>query len=115
MPGELVGIALFIGFFWSISFITKTLSDNRVRRELMKTGANNEMIATLMMDASRDNPRESLKWGMVSVATGAALVMIQLLGLHSDEALTYGLIFLFAGSALIGFYLINPSTDDADV
>ena len=107
MSEEILGMVFFVTFFGMISFITRTLSDNRVRREVLKVeAANSEFVDALMREGGRD-PEANLKWGLVIVALGGALMLIHFLGLDGDQPLTWGLLALFAGGALIGFYAIS--------
>ena len=114
MFGELIPIVLFIMFFGVIGYITRVISDNRVRRELVSLNADKETIDYLFLRARSENPDGSLKWGIVSVALGAALALIQLLGLAEDQPMTYALLFIFGGSGLLGFYALKTTQDNTD-
>ena len=113
MSEEILGMVFFVSFFGMISYITRVLSDNRVRREVLKVDANSDYIRALMADGGRTDPKSSLKWGMVTIALGGALALIHVLGLDGDQALTWGLLALFGGGALIGFYLIADKDESA--
>lgn len=107
MAGELIPILIVLGFFLMIAFVTRTLSDNRVRRELLQTNADAATIENLFLRSRSENPDNSLKWGIVSVSIGISLVLIELLKLAADEPMAYGLVFIFGGGGLLVFYAIK--------
>lgn len=107
MAGELIPILIVLGFFLMIGFVTRTLSDNRVRRELLQTNADAATIENLFLRSRSENPDNSLKWGIVGVSIGISLVLIELLKLSADEPMAYGLVFIFGGGGLLVFYAIK--------
>lgn len=107
VPGELIPIVIIPGLFILIAFITKILSDNRIRRELINSNADTSTIENLFLRSRSENPDGSLKWGIVSVAIGLSLVLIELIDLSGDQAMTYGIVFIFGGAGLLCFYAIK--------
>lgn len=107
MPGELIPIIIVPGFFILIAFISKLISDNRVRRELINSNADTTTIENLFLRARSENPDGSLKWGIVAVAIGISLILIETFNLSGDQAMTYGIVFIFGGAGLLGFYMIK--------
>ena len=49
---------------------------------------------------------DALKWGIVAVATGAALVLIQMLPYERDEPIVLGIALLFVGIGLLVYYAL---------
>ena len=107
MPDELIPIIIVPFFLGTIAFITKVLSDNRVKRELVNMKADADMIQKMILEAPAMNRESSLKWGIVSVALGAGLAVIHVLGLDGDEPMTYAIMFMFGGAALLGHYALK--------
>lgn len=103
---ETLALSIPITFLVIVGLMTKWISDNRVRRELLKAEATPEQMEALMRRPVQDVD-SSLKWGIVAVAIGVALVGIQLLNLDGDEPITFGLIFIFGGAGLLAFYGIK--------
>jgi len=101
---EMVPIVMFISMFATLSYITRVISDNRVRRELVANQVSPEVIQKLFLENRAEDFNTNLKWGMVSVALGLALVIIQFTGLNSEEPLTFGIGFLAAGGGLLAYY-----------
>jgi hypothetical protein len=103
----LVPIVLFIMMFGVIGHITRVISDNRVRRELVSP----EVIQKLFLENRAEDFNSNLKRGMVSVALSMALVIIQFTELGGDKPLTFGIAFITGGMALLAYYLVMKPED----
>lgn len=107
-PGEvLIPIIFFltIGAIWGGVILTR----HRERMTFIEKGLRPEDMKSLYERVSqRPNPLSSLKWGMVFMAIGLAV----LAGIYLretffvDEAVYPGLIALLGGFGLIAFYLV---------
>jgi hypothetical protein len=115
MIEELIPLIVMPTLFYLIGFITRTLSDNRVRRELINVHADTAMVESLFLKSRSENPENALKWGIVGVAIGIALVLIEVLSLSGEQPMTYGLIFAFGGAGLLCFYMIKRMRDEDSV
>jgi hypothetical protein len=58
----------------------------------------------MLAASAEDRVGGALKWGIVAVATGAALVLIQMLPYERDEPIILGIILLFVGIGLLVYY-----------
>ena len=101
---ELIPIVLFISMFGVIGYVTRVISDNRVRREMVTNQASEDIIQKLFLENRAEDFNSNLKWGIVSVALGIALAIIQMTELTSEDPLTFGLGFLAAGFGLLAYY-----------
>jgi hypothetical protein len=101
---ELIPIVLFISMFGAFAYVTRVISDNRARREMINSQASEEIIQKLFLDNRAEDFNSNLKWGIVSVALGLALAIIQFTGLTSDDPLTFALGFFAAGGGLLTYY-----------
>lgn len=104
---ELIPIVMFITMFGAIGYVTRVLSDNRVRRELINNQVSSDVIQKLFLENRAEDFNSNLKWGIVSVALGAALTVIQFTNLTSEEPLTFGLGFIAAGAGLLLYYRLK--------
>jgi hypothetical protein len=101
-----------LGLFAMIAFIivgmTKIISDGRIRRRLIETGATPE-LAKAIMGTPRNDPElyGALKWGLVTGAIGLALVVIQFLPYRPEDPIMLGVILLFAATGLLGYYVVT--------
>lgn len=91
-----------IAFFAAIAWTVKIISDNRTRRRLIDSGATEGMVEALFADRAHDpNVPASLKWGLVTIGIGLALIVVQFLPYDFEEPISYGLMFVFAGAGLL--------------
>ncbi len=101
---ELIPIVMFISMFGVIGYVTRVISDNRVRRELVANNVSEDVIQKLFLENRAEDFNSNLKWGIVSVSLGLALAIIQFTGLDSEQPLTFGLGFIAAGGGLLLYY-----------
>lgn len=95
----LIPISIFIVF----AFVVKTISDNNVRRLLVEKGSVNEDLKYLFMNMGDLSLPASLKWGIVLVAVGLAVIVGQFLP-GDEEVVTAATMFIFAGVGLLLYY-----------
>ena len=103
IPPEVIIVpAIALAWVW----IIKIISDNRIRRALVEKGVVDENIKYLYATDPASNPQSSLKWGMVLIGVGLALVLNIVFPYQVSEVMAFGLMFLFAGVALVMFYFL---------
>lgn len=107
MNDEIVAITFLIAFFGSIAFITRVISDNRVKRELVNMRTDRDTIEYLLSQAPASQHESSFKWGLVAVALGAAFGLIHLLDLDGNDAMTYAIMFVAGGGGLLVHYAMK--------
>lgn len=99
------GIFIPIAFFLMVAYIVKVLAEARVRRiAFEKAKAENLMPVAI---ESGDSTFSSLKWGLVLVGAGTAVLLGQLVSDESRGPVTLGLVLLFVGTALLISYRIG--------
>ncbi len=92
--------------FFSLVAIVKIISDNRLRRILIERGKLDENIKFIFQNRAELNPLSSVKWGLVLIGIGLALLLGQLFPYtFADEAIL-GLMFLFAGIGFLVYYAL---------
>ena len=113
LPMVVVGI-----IFGTLVMIVKTLSDNRVRKSLIESGQIDEKAKYLYLNARKRemDPLSSVKWGMVMIGVGLALLIGQFINQYTyhggPEGITIGLMFLFAGIAFLIYYRMKKNQPD---
>lgn len=100
-----------LGLFAMIAFIivglTKVISDGRIRRRLIETGATSELAKAIAGTPQSDPDLYSaLKWGLLTGAIGLSLIVIQFLPYRPEDPIMLGVILLFAAGGLLGYYVI---------
>lgn len=91
--------------FFSVVAIVKIISDSNFRKQLIEKGLAEDDVRQLYVATSTSQSMSSLKWGMVLVGMGAALLIGQFFPHYVNDQVTFGLMFLFAG---IGFLIYYP-------
>ncbi|MFT7687422.1 MAG: hypothetical protein ACI9FB_002775 [Candidatus Azotimanducaceae bacterium] len=107
MPDELIPIIIVPALLFCIAYITRVISDNRIRRELMNNNATSEIIQKLFLDNRDSDTTGNLKWGIVLIGIGLSLACIQITSLTENDPLTYGVVFIFGGAGLLLFYALS--------
>ena len=115
---DLVPMVVVTVIFGTLVLIIKILSDNRIRKSLIESGQLDEKAKFLYLKGERRpiDPLTSVKWGMVLVGIGLALILGQFLNqfmyFGDAEGLTFGLMFLFAGIAFLIYYNLKKKEGD---
>ena len=114
MSEGLVGIAIVFIIFSTTAFVIKIISDNRIRRRLIEADQVDEKVKYLFFKSGRRaaEPLSSVKWGMVLVAIGLALLLGQMFPYDITEEMTIGFMFLFAGLAFLIYYFIQKGKSE---
>ena len=99
-----------VGFICLVA-IVRAVVEGRLRRRLAETHASEELVRA-MTDADKLNRKQgALKWGLVLAASGLAFVLIDLLGLDTQDPAAYGLLLVAAGVALLAHHLLQQRDD----
>ncbi len=106
MSGEWVPIIIVPTIFFSLYLIVKTVSDNGVRRKVIDKGLLDENVKHLFQQTNTEFRPNSLKWGMVLVALGAAILIGQAVPYSFQEEATISAMFILSGVALVAFYVV---------
>lgn len=105
--GELVAIFLFAAI--AVVFAAHILSRHKERITIIDKGLKAEDYAALYRGAPRQVfPLSSLKWGLILLLTGVAILVGLWLreAYDLEEGVFFGLIALAAGIGLLAFYAI---------
>lgn len=103
MEGLLVPIA----FFFTVAAIIKWAMDNKTRRLLIEKGMVDEKLKYLFSEPPQS--LSSIKWGLVLIGIGLALMIGQIFRYEISNEVTVALMFLFAGVGFIVYYFIAKS------
>ncbi|NIR50534.1 hypothetical protein GWO43_18635 [candidate division KSB1 bacterium] len=106
MSDELIPIIIVPAFFFSVVAIIKIISDNALRKKIIETGVVDENIKYLYANRTSNQVPSSLKWGMILIAVGAAILVGQLVPYSFQEEATISGMLILAGVALIVYYFL---------
>jgi hypothetical protein len=114
MSEGLVGVLIVFVIFSTTAFVIKVISDNRIRRRIIESGQVDEKVQYLYFRNGKriGDPLNSVKWGMVLVAIGLALLLGQMFPYDITEMMTIGFMFLFAGFAFLIYYFIQKGRSE---
>jgi len=92
--------------FFTIGFIVKLILDYSMRKRLIDRGLVDKNVKYLFSYGSPAS--SSLKWGMVLIGIGAAIIIGRLAPYRWSDEITVSGIFILAGLALVVYYAIAP-------
>ena len=96
-------IIMFIIFF-SLVAIIKIISENRTKRALIHKGELNKELLRVIQSGYDIQPLNAVKWGLVLIGIGLALLLSQIFPEAISDEATFGLMFLFAGIGFLIYY-----------
>ncbi len=101
--------------FFSFVAIIKIISDKRVKRLLIEKGRMDDSVKYFNeISNGRRNPLTAIKWGLVLVGLGLALLVGQFFPYTVSDEITISLMFLFAGAGFLAYYFIARSRMTGD-
>ncbi len=95
--------------FPTIYLIIKISLNHATRKQLIQKGLVNEDVKHLFYSNGNSIDRylpSSLKWGLVMVFAGTALVVIKLLPYYIEGEVVFGIMLIAAGAGLLVYYAI---------
>lgn len=99
-------------------YIVKYVSENRTRRMLIQQGKLDENVKFLYRHDPAQDIRANIKWGLVLVGIGLALLIGELNIFHMSDEGIFGLMFLFAGISFFIYYAVaakhSPPPSDSE-
>jgi len=110
MINDLVPAIVVPAIFFSIVWMVRIISDNKLKKELMNRGLGVEELKIFLLNQTmlpKSNPFSNLKWGMVLMSFGIA-IFAGMLSQNDEQQgfVTSGLIFLLSGVSLVIYHII---------
>ena len=94
---------------FSVVYVVRIISDNKLRRAVLDSGNLGENAKYLFSGIKTDDSLSAIKWGLVLVALGLALFLGRLFFNYDEGEITLGLMFLFSGIAFLIYYRVANS------
>jgi len=102
----MIQVILLLGFFILLAFIVKAILDHRTRQHLIKKDMVGEEAKRLLQpETPRIKVLGSLKWALVLIGIGVAVVIGQLVPQRMSDEITIAGIFIFAGLGFLVYYI----------
>lgn len=103
-----VEILVPLGFFALIAYIAKLIGDTRIRRKALDSHASADVAEAILNGRwAEPSTRSALKWGLVVVALGIGLLLVDLFTIGFESPVAYAVLLLTTGTALLGYYVIE--------
>ena len=91
--------------------LARIVTDHITMRRIMGAHLSDAALRDLLRwtkDASR---RNALKWGLVGIAIGIAMIVVDVLALDADDPAAFGIVIIAGSAALLGFYALARRGD----
>ncbi len=102
MPLTIIG-----SFGTSIYFFAKVMTDYILKKKMIEKGfVNDETQAIFKQQKLNEGKYSSLKWGLIILSAGLALVLLEFIETRPDSPLPYGLLAVFISTGFLVYYFI---------
>ena len=108
MIETVVPIALFVALTFTIVSVARIISEGRTRRRLIEAGVTSDVARALtagQYDAI--GLHGALKWGLVMLALGIALIVVQFIPYRPDEPIAFGIVLVAVALGLLLYFAIG--------
>ena len=100
--------------FGAFVVMTKLITDTMTRHRLINKGLVDEKVKYLFSSYGRQRSLTNIKWGMVLVAIGVAVLIRQLAPYSVTDEMMVGLMFVLSGIAFLIYYAISKDNVETD-
>lgn len=109
MPISVIGS---LGF--AVYWFTKTMTDYILKKKMIDKGFVNDTTQAIFKNqVSVDDKYTSLKWGLIVLAAGLALVVLEYIETRPDSPLPYGLFAVFVSIGfLVYYFMVQKKNND---
>lgn len=102
----LLTVVPLLALFIAIAVIVKIALDHRTRQKLIDKGMVDEKVKYLYRENGETRALGTLKWALVLIGIGLAVIIGQLVPDRMMEEITAAGMFLLAGIGLLVYYVI---------
>lgn len=106
MEHVLMPIAILGSFGTSLYFFTKVLTDYILKKKMIEKGYVNDDTQGIFKKYSSDNRFASLKWGLLALFGGVALIMMEYMDVRPDSTLPYGILAVALSLGFLVYYVL---------
>jgi type IV secretory pathway TrbL component len=102
MPLSIIG-----SFGAAVYYFVKVMTDYILKKKMIEKGfVNDDTQAIFKQQTGIDNKYSSLKWGLIVLSGGLALVILEFIDVRPDSPLPYGLLAVFISLGFLAYYFI---------
>lgn len=90
-----------------IYLFTKIMTDYILKKKMIEKGfVNDDTQAIFKQHANTDGKYSSLKWGLLVLSAGLALIILEYIDVRSDSPLPYGVLAVFISVGFLVYYFL---------
>ncbi len=94
----------------AIYYFTKAVTDYSLKKRMIEKGyVNEDTQAIFKQNMPTNGTYSSLKWGLIVLAAGLALVVLEFVDTHPDSPLPYGLFAVFVSTGFLVYYFVRKN------
>jgi len=101
MPISIIG-----SFGTAVYMFTKIMTDYILKKKMIDKGFVNDSTQAIFKSQETNDKYPSLKWGLIALSTGLALVLLEFIDTRPDSPLPYGLLAVFISLGFLAYYFI---------
>ena len=101
MPISILG-----SFGAALYFFTKALTDYILKKKMIEKGYVNDDTQAIFKTHASDNRFGALKWGLLALFGGVALILMEYLDVRSNSTLPYGILAVALSLGFLVYYVI---------
>lgn len=99
-----------VGIFWfTVLAIVRAALDFSLRKKILSKDMNSEEVKALLHKGTGVDPYPNLKWGMVLMGIGSAVIVGNYL---NNDQITAGLMLLLGGLGFLVYFLMTKKFAD---
>jgi hypothetical protein len=102
----LMPISILESFGAAVYFFTKVLTDYFLKRKMIDKGYVGEEAQSIFKTYRSVNKYSALKWGLLFLTGGIALILMEVLDVRPDSPLPYGIFTVALSLGFLVYYFI---------
>ena len=103
----LMPISIMGSFGFAVYAFTKGMTDYILKKKMIDKGFVNDTTQAIFKDQNHnDGKYSSLKWGLIVLSAGLALVVLEFIDTRPYSPLPYGLFAVFVSAGFLTYYFI---------
>ena len=111
----LMPIAIIGSFGTAVYMFTKTMTDYILKKKMIDKGFVNDSTQAIFKQQNADDKYPSLKWGLIVLSVGLALIILEFVETRPDSPLPYGLLAVFISAGFLAYYFIVQKNNKPDL
>jgi hypothetical protein len=102
----LMPITIMGTFGAAVYFFAKIMTDYMLKKKMVDKGYVNEDTQAIFKQHTTDNKYSSLKWGLIVLFGGLALIIMEYIPVRPDSPMPYGLLAVFISVGFLLYYFV---------